>query len=205
MLLRDFPQPKSPDRDTQAFSPGDTHSSPRGVQTNPPDPRFPGLPAVHQARLRRAPRSSGPSPARPIARSFARWRSLRLAASVVACLLRWSLRLAGFRLPGEEMSLSRRIHTTSLAAPRGLAPRALAVHPDVCSLAGARCAARAPSHPAISGARTGCLGVILWLSWGLPWMPSVGVGASLTCAAMALTVNRLTLRFVSDTYFLELQ
>jgi hypothetical protein len=36
-------------------------------------------------------------------------------------------------------------------------------------------------------------------------MSSVGVGVSLTCVAMALTVNRLTLRFVSDTYFLELQ
>jgi hypothetical protein len=36
-------------------------------------------------------------------------------------------------------------------------------------------------------------------------MPSLGVAVSLTCAAVALTVNRLTLDFVSDTYSLELQ
>jgi hypothetical protein len=39
---------------------------------------------------------------------------------------------------------------------------------------------------------------------GSAWMPSRET-VSLTCAAMPFTVNRLTLRFVSDTYFLELQ
>ncbi|HEY6788678.1 MAG TPA: glycosyltransferase family 39 protein [Trebonia sp.] len=38
----------------------------------------------HLACLRRTPRPSGPSPARPIARSYARWRSLRLAAPIIA-------------------------------------------------------------------------------------------------------------------------
>ena len=39
-----------------------------------------------------------------------------------------------------------------------------------------------------------------------PWPARRREGAvSLTCAAMPLTVNRLTLRFVSDTYSLELQ
>ena len=40
--------------------------------------------SFRQARLRRTPRPSGPSPARPIARSHARWRSLRLAAPIIA-------------------------------------------------------------------------------------------------------------------------
>jgi hypothetical protein len=75
MLLRDFPQPKSPDRDTQVFSLGDTHSSSRGVQTNPPDPDFRSLPPSIRLRLRvresLVPRGPRGSPDRSKLRSLA--------------------------------------------------------------------------------------------------------------------------------------
>jgi hypothetical protein len=43
-----------------------------------------------------------------------------------------------------------------------------------------------------------------WISTGTRAVTLTGL-RDLTCAAMPLTVNRLTLRYVSDTYSLELQ
>jgi hypothetical protein len=43
-----------------------------------------------------------------------------------------------------------------------------------------------------------------WMSTGTQAVALTGL-RDLTCTAMPLTVNRLTLRYVSDTYSLELQ